>query len=65
MYKKYTVKYNGNLVNMYVKPELQDSFEKISDKFPFAKFSLAEIVVDSTSKAVLKGNFEAYGDYKN
>lgn len=61
MYKKYTIQFQGNETVLYVKTELQKSYEKIPSTFTFAKIMLADYAIDVKTKQVLKDNTsEAY-----
>lgn len=54
MYKKYTINFQGDETVLYVKYELQQSFEKIPTIFTYAKMALADYAVDVKTKKVVK-----------
>lgn len=54
MYKEYTLVHDGRNLILYVKSELQSSYEKISDSFPSAKMILADYILDADTKEWIK-----------
>ena len=64
MYKKYTIKYQGDETLLYVKLELQQSFEKTPAIFTHAKMMLADYAVDIKTKKVIKSPVDSEVDFK-
>lgn len=56
MYKKYIINFQGNETLLYVKSDLQESYEKIPAIFTYAKLMLADYAVDVKTKKVIKSN---------
>ena len=61
MYAQYEMIYDGKKLILYVRNELQGSYERLSNSFPSAKMTLADYILDTESGEWVKFTESAEG----